>query len=102
MSERLPPQHHDALGFTAEIPQAFWRRVTRYQMPVKWFAAWLGLAMAQALAALTSVPGPRSVTLTAAGSLIVGELLLLQWLTRADPYWDSLVTQRDCHYYEAE
>ena len=36
--ERVTEQRQVAVGFYADIPQAFWRRVTRYHIPVKWFA----------------------------------------------------------------
>ena len=91
-----------ALGYYADIPQAFWRRLTRYHVPVKWFACWLGGAIIQLTLAMTQLPFPWGWSLISAAVVTLGELGLLQWLTWADPQWDSLLTQRDCTYYEAD
>ena len=102
MSDRVTQGNRSALGYSAEIPQAFWRRVTRYHMPVRWFACWLALTVMQFVLGFTQIPAPWQVVFVGGGAMALGELMALQWLTWADPYWDSLVTQRDCIYYEAD
>lgn len=92
----------DALGYYADIPQAFWRRVTRYHVPIKWFACWIGLVATQFALGFVHLPVPWLWVLGGGMVLGLAELLALQWVTWADPQWDALLTQRDTAYYEAD
>jgi hypothetical protein len=77
-----------AEGYEAPIPQGLWRRVTTYGMPSTWFAVWVGAMILQSILALTHL-GIRWGIVTA-GSAVIGEVLLLQWITRQDMQWDEL------------
>ena len=101
MAERVTDQQQAALGFYADIPQAFWRRITRYHVPVKWFACWFGVVVLQFVLGFMICPWHWLVTLGGGLGLALAELICLQWLTWADPQWDGAMTARDCRYYEA-
>ena len=101
-TRRVTIDETDALGYYADIPQAFWRRVTRYHIPVKWFACWLSMVAMQFGFGFFHLTLPGLWILVGGSLLALGELGLLQWLTWADPQWDSLITQRDNAYYEAD
>lgn len=92
----------EAPGFTAEIPQAFWRRVTRYHLPVKWFGCWLAVVIVESIFAFTHLRASWQLILGGCVFLAMGQLMAMQWLTWADPQWDALLLRRDCRYYEAE
>ena len=100
--ERVPEHQQAALGFYADIPQAFWRRVTRYHMPVKWFACWLGMAIMQCAGGFMSLTVAWQWIVGGGIALALVELMALQWVTWADPDWDTMLTRRDCCYYEAD
>ena len=100
--ERVTEQRQVAVGFYADIPQAFWRRVTRYHIPVKWFACWLGMAIMQCAGGFMALAVPWQWILGGGIAIALVELMALQWVTWADPEWDTMLARRDCCYYEAE
>jgi hypothetical protein len=81
-------------GYDADIPQPFWRRTQQYGIPTKWFAVWLGCVVLE---------GTHILYLTAwwwvwkgvgIVALALVEMALLQWVTRADGAWDSLLNEQ--------
>jgi hypothetical protein len=88
-------------GYDAQIPQGFWRRVLQYHVPPKWLGCLLGLAIMQIALGVVHLPFWWLWTVLGGVVLAAGELLLLQWVTAADPEWDSLMLRRDTRQYEA-
>lgn len=77
-----------AEGYDAPIPQALWRRVTTYGIPTVWFAVWFGAGILQLIFCLARFG--LAWGLGIACVVISMQLLIGQWLTRADMQWDEL------------
>lgn len=102
MTTRVTRRSRAALGYYADIPQAFWRRATRYHIPGKWFGCWLGIAIMQFGFGFTHGAIHWQIVLVVGSILAFAELWALQWVSIADPTWDTMLISRDCHYYEAD
>jgi hypothetical protein len=87
-------------GYDAPMPQGFWRRVLQYHVPPKWLACWLGLIVLELTFGVVCLPFWWLWTVLGWLHLAAGQLFGLQWLTAADPEWDTRLLRRDPHQYE--